>query len=216
MKLNGILGFSLDLDRSDVLYDRPFSRESLAEDFLVPAGDWSVEDGWLWGRIQANAGGFAYSRTLYPGNVLLDFTAQTVPPCDHDLNFTWRSEGWDEGKGDAGRGYIAGLSGWYEGKSGIERYPETTAQAMTSLFHLEPGRSYHVQAGTVEDRCFIFLDGALLVDLKDPAPLSDPAYGRIGLGVFYSSVRFRDLKVLRPSVTRTDPSYLGFDRTSDL
>jgi len=212
MNLSGILGLSIDLDRSTVLYDRPFTARSLAEDFLVAAGTWTVEDGWLVGEVLDNAGGFVYSRANRPGDVLLEFRAALVPPCTHDLNFAFRTEGWDDAKNDAGRGYIGGLSAWYDGKSGIERYPEVSVQAMTSLLALSPGQEVLVQTGLVHSRCFVFVDGALVVDLRDPAPIADPACGRIGLGVFFSRVRFRDLRVLAPHVVREEASYAALDR----
>ncbi len=214
MILSGILGRSIDLDRSAVLYDRPFSARSLAEDFFVAAGDWCVEDGWLVGRILGNAGGFVYTRGNHPGDVVLEFRAALVPPCTHDLNFAFRTEGWDDAKSDAGRGYIGGLSAWYDGKSGIERYPDFSVQAMTSILALAPGQEVLVQTGLVDGRCFLFVDGALVVDLRDPSPIADPACGRVGLGVFFSQARFRDLRVLSPFVVREEASYAGLDRTA--
>ena len=67
----------------------------------------------------------------FPGNVLLEFEGRTVPPCSNDLNFTWRSAGWNEETDDAGVSYIAGLAGWWEGKTGIEHYPRYLCRAAT-------------------------------------------------------------------------------------
>lgn len=212
MRLSGILGRSIDVERSRVLYDRPFTAASLAEDFETGPGEWRVEDGWLSGRRLAEAGGFVFSRARYPGDLLLRFTAALVPPCDHDLNFCFRSEGWDDAAGDAGRAYIGGLSAWYAGKSGIERYPATEVQAMTSLLRIEPGRPVRVETGILGDRLFLYVDGRLVLDLRDPAPLADPACARIGLGVYFSEARFRDLSVLSPHVLREEARYAGADR----
>ncbi len=212
MRLSGILGHVLDVTGADVLYDRPFTPESLAADFVVGAGDWRVEDGWLVGRRFAEAGGFAFTRSLFPGDLLVRFTAALVPPCDHDLNFCFRSEGWDAAADDAGRAYIGGLSAWYAGKSGIERYPGDGVQGMTSLLRIEPGVPVRVETGIVGDRLFLFVDGRLVLDLRDPDPLRDPGCGRVGLGVYFSEARFRDLAILRPRVLREDARYTGPDR----
>ena len=49
-------------DLCPILYDRPFTRESFAEDFEVCGGHWYVEDGWLIGENRGNFPGMAISR----------------------------------------------------------------------------------------------------------------------------------------------------------
>jgi hypothetical protein len=89
----------------------------------------------------------------------MDFYAKMIPPCENDLNFVFRSEGYNYDKNDAGKGYICGLNGWWEKKAGIEKYPECLLSAQTSLFKAESGVEYHIQTGCVGRHCFIFVDG---------------------------------------------------------
>ncbi|MEA4889142.1 MAG: hypothetical protein VB070_06735 [Clostridiaceae bacterium] len=202
-----IMGKRILANQSQILYDRPFSRESLNEDWAVADGEWWIEDGWLTGRIYENRGGFIYTKNNYAGDIMLDFYGRTVPPCNNDLNFTWHSQGWDKCQNDAGIGYIAGLNGWWTGKTGIEKYPECKIQATTSIQKFEAGRSYHIQAGSVQGQCFIFVDGRLAIELKDPSPIDSVEYGKVGFGTYCSYIQVRDFKLFRPATEDVSLEY---------
>jgi len=192
-----VMGKNILLDRSEILYNRPFSEESIAEDWEIASGSWWIEDGWLTGKIKENAGGIIYSKASYPGDIMIDFYGRTVSPCANDLNFVLRAEGWDYKKNDAGISYIAGLQGWWTGKTGIERYPECNLQATTSLLDFIPGKIYHIQAGVVGNYIFIFVDGRLAVEMRDPNPIDSNKFGKIGFGTYCSHIQIRDLKVIQ-------------------
>ncbi len=202
-----IMGKRILADQSQILYDRPFSRESMNEDWAVAAGEWWIEDGWLTGRIYENSGGFIYTRNNYAGDIILDFYGRTVPPCNNDMNFTWHAQGWDKNKNDAGIGYIAGINGWWAGKTGIEKYPECEIQATTSIQEYEAGRSYHIQAGSIQGQCFIFVDGRLVIEMKDPCPIDSVKYGKVGFGTYCSYIQVRDLKLFRPAAEDVSLEY---------
>lgn len=198
----------IDVEHSEILYDREFTEQSLAEDWEAAAlGKWWVEDGVLNGRYPGNGGGILYSKKSYQGDILLDFYGRTVAPCNNDLNFVWRAEGWDYRTNDAGVGYIAGLQGWWEGKAGIEKYPECSLFASTAIFDYTPGKFYHIQAGIVEDSCFIYVDEKLVLELSDPDPIDSSKYGRVGLGTYCSFNQYRDFKILRPVWEKENFSY---------
>lgn len=190
-----IMGKKILLDKSEILYNRPFSDDSIKEDWDIATGEWRVENGWLAGKNIINGGGIIYSKNTYPGDIMLDFYGRTVPPCNHDLNFTWCSEGWDYSKNDAGISYIAGIEGWWTSKTGIEKYPECNLQAMTSLLDFKPGRIYHIQAGILQNYCFIFVDGKLAVEMRDSNPIDSKKFGKIGFGTYCSSIQIRDFKL---------------------
>ena len=203
-----ITGKKIDPARCEVLYNRPFTESSLFEDFDVASGSWYVDDrGGLTGRIGKNAGGMIYSKENYGCDVLMDFRAGTVPPCANDLNFVFRTSGWDAEKQDAGPGYIAGIGGWWVNKTGIEKYPSCRPTAMTPCFRLEAGREYHVFAGSVGGHCFLFVDGQLIIELFDPSPEDLEGCGKFGFGAYASHVRYRDLKVYRAEYEAHTLSY---------
>lgn len=195
------------LDKSTVLYARPFTAEVLEQDFEISGGLWEAKDGWLIGETRRDGAGILYSRASYEGDVLLDFMAETVPPCANDLNFTWKTSGWNYEKDDADRGYVGGLGGWWLDRAGIEKYPDCVPFVSTGLCPLEEGVRYHIQAGSVSGHCFIYVNGSLVVEMIDPYPETLDGCGRFGLGTFASKIRFTDLKVYRPYVENTDFSY---------
>lgn len=136
-----------------------------------------------------------FAKVGFLGNILLDFHARTVPPCTDDIIFVWNVEGWDYAKNDAGIGYIGGLGGWWAGKIGLERYPECALRASTSLFKLQAGRIYRIQAGNITGYCFIAVDGCVALEVQDPSPLDTNRFNRVGLGVYCSHVQFRDVSI---------------------
>ena len=49
-------------EEMEILYDRPFTPESLAEDFEIKGGAWHVaEDGWLIGANRENSAAMVMS-----------------------------------------------------------------------------------------------------------------------------------------------------------
>ena len=197
----------IDLDRSEILYEKPFSKASLMEDFEISGGTWTVEEGWLTGLFRENAGALVYLKKEFPGDILLDFIGRTVPPCDNDLNFTFKTKGWDYEKNDADRGYIGGLGGWWDNKAGIEHYPQCTPWASTELLKLESGKEYHIQTGSIGDHCFLIVDGVIVTELYDPNAEEFKDCHRVGLGSYCSHVQFRDFKVIRPYWEKTSFVY---------
>jgi len=189
------MGKEIDLANSKMLFADDFTDTDLSKHWDIGRGNWHVTDGWLEGSYPENGGGLIYTKQNFDCNILMDFEARTVPPSNHDLNFSWSSEGWNAKANNAGKGYIAGMGGWYENKTGIEHFPECKPQAITQAFQLEAGRTYHVQAGSIDGHCFIFVDSKLIIELFDPAPFDTSICGKVGLGVYASHVQFRSLKV---------------------
>ena len=90
---------------------------------------------------------------------------------------------------------VAGIQGWWRGKVGFEKSPEYFLYAGTGLFDFVPGQEYHIQVGSIDGHMFVFADGRLLLELKDPQPIDNKVYGRIGFDAYCSQIRFRDFKV---------------------
>lgn len=174
--------------------------------FECASGDWSIEDGALVGRFRGNSGGICYTKESFPGDILIDFWGTMLSPCKNDLNFVIKSEGWDYVKNDAGRGFIGGLNGWYDGKAGFEKYPMCKTRALVP-FSAEADREIHIQAGYCKDTAFLVVNGNLVVEVNDPNPEEFAGLGRIGLGTYCSQVRFRNLRILRPAWIEIEQRY---------
>lgn len=198
----------IDLSKCEILYNRPFSKESLQEDFEQASGQWYMDtDGWLTGIHRDNSGGILYSNDNYDCDTIMEFDAKTVAPCDNDLNFVFKTCGWDYEKNDAGRGYIAGLGGWWTNKTGIEKYPSCMPRVLTPLFPLEAGKQYHIVAGSINGHCFIFVDSKLIIEMTDPSPEDFKDCGRIGFGTYASYVKYTNFTLYKAEYEQRDLSY---------
>jgi hypothetical protein len=191
-----LMGKQIGIGECPILYDHPFSEERLASDWQIRSGQWSVDGEWLTGRNPKNAPGMVTSRADYLGNVLLEFEARTLLPSTHDIDWMWNGS-WDEESDQRGLAYVAGLQGWWEGKVGFEKSPEYSLIAATPLFPFEPGRIYHVRSGSVDGHAFVFVDGRLVLEVKDPDPIDHRRYGMIGLEAYASMMQVRRLVVRR-------------------
>lgn len=190
-----LLGKTIDLSRSPILYQSDFSTADAWTGWFIASGTWTIADGWLTGSCPAESGGMIFLDRRFPDDLVLEFEGRTVPPCDHDLNFVWRSAGWDRERDDAAAAYIGSLNGWWDGKLGIERYPEGGLNAMSGLFTSQAGQTYQVLAGAIGGHCFLQVDGCLALEMTDPDPLQGPGQALVGLGCFAGSAAFRRLRV---------------------
>jgi len=202
-----LLEKEIDLKNSKVLYSEELTEAEIAKNWEVGRGKWRVNDGWLEGSHPENNGGLIYTKQHFHCNAMMEFEGRTVPPSDHDLNFVWCTEGWDKKTNDNGTGYIAGLGGWYENKTGIEHYPECKTQSITSAFKLETGRTYKIQAGSIDGHCFIIVDGNLIIEVFDPDPIDYNKCGKVGFGVYASHIQFRNLKVYEINWRKRNQAY---------
>ena len=190
----------------EVLYCEPFSDATLARDFDIRSGEWSVQDGWLTGKNPLNSPGMVISRAEYLEDVMLEFRARTVLPSTRDINVMWNGS-WDFDTNTRDVAYVAGLEGWWGRKVGFEKSPEYKLMVATGLLDFEPGRTYFVQCGSVEGHVFIAVDGCLMMEIMDPSPIDSSKHGLIGFEAYCSHIQFTDFKVRRARYTPLDRTY---------
>jgi hypothetical protein len=196
----------VDLDASPVLYENSFATKGCLEEWDRRSGEWSEDDGWVTGRHPDNSPGMIVCRKPFPGDVIVDFEARTVPPSTHDINFMWNGS-WDEAKNERGVAYVAGLQGWWEGKVGIEKSPDYKLNAGTPLFPFEPGHTYHIQGGSIGGHCFVCVDGKLLLEVTDPEPIDSSVHTRVGFEAYASQIQVRNVKIRQAAWKATAPRY---------
>jgi len=197
------------VEPGELLFHDDFNNTNLAERWEITGGEWTSGNGCCTGLYRENAGGLIYTREGFEDakDIMLDFYGTIISPCTNDLNFSFRTSGWNYEVGDADVGYICGINGWYINRTGIERYPECKLFGWTEAFKAESDREYHIQAGIVDGKCFIAIDGVMITTLADPDPIDREDCNRVGLGTFCSHIRFRDFKVYRPTVKPIELSY---------
>lgn len=205
-----LLHKELLLGECPILWQKTMTPEVLAEDFDIRGGDWRVEDGWLIGENRENNPGMVISRADFFGDVILEFRANTILPCTHDINAMWNGS-WNYETNTRDVAYVCGLEGWWDGKVGFEKSPDYKLNAANPLFHFVPGQEYFVQMGSIEGHAFILIDGALVLEVTDPDPIDSTKYGRFGFEAYCARLRFRDIclrrAVWKPIEDHYDPEF---------
>ena len=194
------------LDSSKILYDKPVSQEEFSAEWTVHHSQWKVKAGWLEGENPGNWPGMAVLKQDFPGNVLVEFEAQTILPSSHDINVMWNGE-WLPETDQRGLAYVAGLQGWWTGKVGIEKSNEYKFMLGTPLYNFEPGKIYKIQAGSIDGHCFILADGKLLLEGMDPNPIDNQKYTKVGFEAYCSKIRIRNIIIRKISWEAVDMKY---------
>jgi len=194
------------LDSSDVLYNRGITEEEFSTNWTVHHSEWHVENGWLVGKNRGNWPGMVILKQDFPGNVLVEFEAQTISPSSHDINVMWNGE-WLAGEDQRGTAYVAGLQGWWTGKVGIEKSNEYRFMVGTPLFGFVPGKIYKIQAGSIDGHCFILADGKLLLEAMDPDPIDNKKYTKVGFEAYSSQIRIRNIVIRQIAWEPVDMTY---------
>lgn len=154
-------------------------------------GHWEHKDGYLIGSEPGNFGGILLSKAFYEGNVMLRFKMASVLPATRDLNAVFCTT-WDDSVNYLKKAYVVGFNGWYENKSGIERFPESELRALTPLYHYEPGKEIEIITGAIDGHCFLIADGVLVQELIDKNPIRG---GHIGFSPYSTVLKIRDIEV---------------------
>ena len=182
------------LDSSKILFDKVLTQENFSSLWTVHHSKWEVKDGWLEGENPGNWPGMAILKQDFPGNVLVEFEAQTILPSSHDINVMWNGE-WLSKTDQRGIAYVAGLQGWWTGKVGIEKSNDYKFMVGTPLYNFEPGKIYKIQAGSIDGHCFILADGKLLLEAMDPNPVDNQKYTKVGFEAYCSKIRVRNIRI---------------------
>ena len=192
MKEMHLLGKKVILDECPVLlsYQPDADYERV---WQVMAGEWKYEDGYLVGSCPGNYGGILFSRENYDCDVIFSFTAKTVLPATRDVNAVFCAH-WDEETDYLGNAYVVGLNGWYEGKSGIERNPETLVRTLTGAYTYTPGAEVRIVTGIINGHSFLYADDVLVSELIDPNAIHG---GHVGFSPYCTKLAIRDIEVRR-------------------
>lgn len=208
-----ILKKEIDVNDSTILYNAPFTLDTLEKYWQIYNGNWKLEDSWLTGENHGDYPEFIMSKEKYPGNIMLDFEARTVAPCDNDINFLWNSSMYEDKK-DLAESYIGSIGGWWEGKAGLEKSPSYDLYTATSLFKIEPGKTYRIQAGSIDGHMFLFIDGKLVIETIDRKPIDSSIHARVGFDVYASHVQIRNLVIRQISWKPLNLSYAEIKKNS--
>lgn len=185
-----LLGKKILWDQSEILMDyQPDENWQALWDAKL--GHWECKDGYLIGSEPGNFGGILLSKESFPDNVMMRFSMSTVLPATRDLNAVFCTT-WDDSMNYLKKSYVVGLNGWYENKSGIERFPEEELRSLTSLYHYTPGTEVEILTGAIDGHCFLFANGVLIQELIDSDPIRG---GHVGFSPYSTSLKIRNIQV---------------------
>jgi len=195
------------LNESEILYNGPVTEKSLGEDWTIHHSEWNIEEEWLVGKNRGNWPGMAVLKQDFPGNMLVEFEAQTLLPSSHDINVMWNGE-WLKDDDRRGIAYVAGLQGWWTGKVGIEKSDEYKFMVGTPLLDFVPGKIYRIKAGSINGHCFIFADDRLLLEAMDPNPIDSQSYTKVGFEAYCSMIRVKNIVIRQIHWENVDMKYI--------
>ncbi len=199
-----LLGKKIIVDASPVVLSYS-PDENWKEVWDAKGGSWSYKDGWLVGCEPDNKGGILLSKKRFDKDVMMSFTVASVLPATRDLNAVYCTT-WDDEVNYLKKSYISGLNGWYEGKSGIERFPEDELRALTPLYHYEPETEVRMTVGAIEGHNFLLVDGVLIQELIDNM---DPIVGgHVGFSPYSTKLKIKDIEVREIYWEKREQSYL--------
>ena len=185
-----LLGKKIFWDKSEVLLDYQ-PDEKWQDVWDAKLGHWECKDGYLIGSEPGNFGGILLSKQSFQDNVMMRFKMSTVLPATRDLNAVFCTT-WDDSVNYLKKSYVVGLNGWYENKSGIERFPEEEMRALSSLYQYTPGTEVEILTGAIDGHCFLFADGVLVQELIDRDPICG---GHVGFSPYSTILKIRDIQV---------------------
>ena len=185
-----LLGKKIFWDKSEILLDYQ-PDENWQSVWDAKLGHWECKDGYLIGSEPGNFGGILLSKQVFSDNVMMRFKMSTVLPATRDLNAVFCTT-WDDSVNYLKKSYVVGLNGWYENKSGIERFPEEEMRSLTSLYQYTPGTEVEILTGAIDGHCFLFADGVLVQELIDSDPIRG---GHVGFSPYSTILKIRDIQV---------------------
>ena len=197
-----LLGKKIFWEQSQVLLDyRPDENWQAVWDAKL--GHWECKDGYLIGSEPGNFGGILLSKQSFDDNVMMRFKMSTVLPATRDLNAVFCTT-WDDSVNYLKKSYVVGLNGWYENKSGIERFPEEEMRSLTSLYQYTPGTEVEILTGAIDGHCFLFADGVLVQELIDSDPIRG---GHVGFSPYSTILKIRDIQVRKIAWEKREQIY---------
>lgn len=185
-----LIGKKILVNESPILFSyKP--DEHWQEYFDPKLGNWTCENGYLIGKEPKNAGGILLTKQRFDTDVMMSFTVASVLPATRDLNAVYCTT-WDDKTNYLKKSYVSGLNGWYENKSGIERYPEEELRALTPLYHYTPGTEVRLTVGAIQGHNFLLADGVLIQELIDGDPIVG---GHVGFSPYSTVLKITDIEI---------------------
>jgi hypothetical protein len=173
-------------------FEDRFERDEVGPDWWSAGGPWLVRGGELRGAGTRNNP--LWLRMRLPVDVAVEFTARSETATGSrpgDVKIEIFGNGRDHASG-----YVLVFGGWGNATSVIARLDEHGADRVErSDRKVEPGRTYRMRIERRGGRLRWLVDGAELLVLDDPAPLSGPGHDRFAFSSWDADLFFDDLRI---------------------
>jgi len=189
------------------MFCREITGENLNDLFEIHNSRWSVEAGWLTGINPDESAGMAVFKQDFPGNILIGFECRTVKHSNHDINFMWNGE-WSDELNSCRNAMIGSICGWHLNRIGIEKSPDYKLRVTVPNNNFEPGETYSVHAGSINNTSFIFINGKLAIEVDDPDPIDRFKYAKVAFTAWASHIQFRNIIIRQISWKAQELNYL--------
>lgn len=184
------------------LASEPFAGKTLSDEWIAEEGNWQTArgrgedtDGVIGEPGTKYPDSFLWTKHSFSGDIAVEFDAECLSEPANDINFVICGKSPNYPPPEA-KLYLFGVGGWGNTRSGVERAPDYKWKMLTGLLTIQPRRTYHILAGRLKGVFYLFVDGALIVQARDPDPL--PAEGQFAFHVYKSRVRFSRLEIRTP------------------
>jgi hypothetical protein len=180
------------LTGGELLFSEDFSGDLSA--WTVESKNWKIKDGRLYTGNKSNKNKGTWLKDVsLPKNVRMEFEATSVkgdkPTFEGDFKFEFGGE-----KSEHAAGYIIILGGWKNTINTIARGDEhgKGRLAVDERFKVEEDKTYKIQVIRLNGEIKWFVDGKLLLRVKDKNPAQGGAFG---FNDWSSRVYFDNLRI---------------------
>jgi hypothetical protein len=171
-----------------VPFSDDFERAAVGPDYFTVGGQWRIENGVLHSPGAKNNP--LWLKARLPDDVAVDFDARSES-VDGDI----KCEIFGNGR-DHASGYIIVFGGWSNSTSVLARLDEHGRDRKENRgLKVQKGKSYHMRIERRGTLLRWLVDGALVIEWDDPAPLRGSGHDRFGFSSWEADIYFDNLKI---------------------
>lgn len=172
-----------------------FERSDLGPDWSSTGGGWRIVDGKL--QVRGARNHPLWLRRRLPHDVRIEFDARSDSPAG-DIKVEVFGDGVSSATADSytATSYVIIFGGWSNSKDVLARMDEHARDRVERPSRrVEQGRTYHFVIERRGGRIVAKVDGTVLVELDDPAPLAGRGHDHFGFNDWEAPLTFDDLVI---------------------
>jgi hypothetical protein len=172
-----------------------FERDKVGELYRDTGGPYRIDEGWL--RVKGARNKPLWLKRVLPRDLRIEFDVKSGS-ASGDIKVEIFGDGHSKATSTSytATSYVVVFGGWNNSKNVLARLDEHGAdRALGRPLKVKPNRSYHMKIERKGDTMTIWVDGAELVQMKDPDPLVGKGHDHFAFNNWQSDLWFDNLKV---------------------